>query len=71
MSDKKAEIQDYLSKNINIFIEPLVYEIVKKRPSDPLAYAQQWLAKKMTEKKETESFDSESDDDIEEIPFDE
>ena len=44
MSEKKMEIQDYLAANVNTFIESLVYSIVKKRPSDPAAYASKWLS---------------------------
>jgi hypothetical protein len=32
-----------LAANVNTFIEPLVYDIVKKRPADPVAHAQKWL----------------------------
>ena len=43
MEDKKKEISEYLTKNVNIFVEPMVYELVKKRPSDPSGYALNWL----------------------------
>ena len=43
MSEKKKEVQGYLAANINTWVEPMVYDIVKKRPADPAAYALQWL----------------------------
>lgn len=43
METKRKEIQEYLSENVNIFVQPMVYQIVKKRPADPAAFAAQWL----------------------------
>ena len=43
MSEKKKEVQDYLAANVNTWVEPMVYDIVKKRPADPVAHALQWL----------------------------
>jgi hypothetical protein len=39
MSEKKKEVQEYLAANVNIWVEPMVYDIVKKRPSDPASHA--------------------------------
>jgi len=36
-----------LATNVNTWVEPMVYDIVKKRPSDPLAHAIQWLTNYM------------------------
>jgi hypothetical protein len=43
MSEKKKEVQNYLTTQVNTWVEPMVYEIVKKRPADPAAHALQWL----------------------------
>lgn len=43
MQGKREEIQGYLAKNINVFVKPMIYEMVKKRPADPEAYALKWL----------------------------
>lgn len=43
MSEKKKQVQQYLATNVNIWVEPMVYEIVKKRPADTAAYALQWI----------------------------
>ena len=43
MSEKKKQVQDYLASNVNIWVEPMVYDIVKKRPNDPASHALQWL----------------------------
>jgi hypothetical protein len=43
MSEKKKEVQDYLAVHVNTWVEPMVYDIVKKRPADPAAHALQWL----------------------------
>ena len=43
MSEKKKEINEYLVNHVNPFIEPLIYEIVKKRPVDPESFAIAWL----------------------------
>lgn len=43
MSEKKKEVQQYLAEHVNTFIEPMVYDMVKKRPADPVAFSVQWL----------------------------
>jgi hypothetical protein len=43
MSEKKKEVQQYLAEHVNTFIEPMVYDMVKKRPADPVAFSIQWL----------------------------
>ncbi len=43
MSENKKEVQDYLAANVNTWVEPMVYDLVKKRPADPAAHALQWL----------------------------
>ena len=32
-----------MAKHINIFLEPMTYDIVKKRPPNPALYAMNWL----------------------------
>jgi hypothetical protein len=32
-----------LAKNVNVFVQPMIYDIVKKRPEDPAAYALKWI----------------------------
>lgn len=44
MSDKKKEVQEYLANNVNTWVEPMIYDIVKKRPTDPVAHAHKWLS---------------------------
>ena len=43
MLEKKKEVQEYLAAHVNTWVEPMVYDIVKKRPADPAAHALQWL----------------------------
>lgn len=43
MSEKKKEVQQYLAEHVNTFIEPMVYDMVKKRPADPVAFSVKWL----------------------------
>lgn len=43
MSEKKKSIQQYLAKNVNTFIQPMIYNIVKNRPANPPSYALKWL----------------------------
>jgi len=43
MSEKKKELQEYLAANVNNWVEPMVYDIAKKRPTDPISHALQWL----------------------------
>ena len=43
MESKKIEIKEYISSQINVFVEPLVYNIVKARPTNPVAFAINWL----------------------------
>lgn len=68
MSEKKKEVQEYLAAHVNTWVEPLVYDIVKKRPADPVAHALQWLTNFISnffiipDKKKSEGHDSESDD---------
>lgn len=43
MESKKVEIKEYISSQVNVFVEPLVYALVKSRPSNPVAFAINWL----------------------------
>ena len=45
MSKQPTDVQQYMSTYINPFIEPLVYDMVEKRPDSPLHYAIQQLIK--------------------------
>ena len=47
MSKKKhnKEVHEYITTKINTFIEPLVYELVVHKPSDPVGFAIEWLGK--------------------------
>ena len=45
------------------FVEPLIYSIVKARPSDPLEFAIEWLKDYADKKRREESSDSDSDED--------
>ena len=62
-ADKKKQIKDYISANVNVFVEPLIYSIVKARPSDPLEFAIEWLKDYADKKRREESSDSDSDED--------
>lgn len=59
-----------MAANVNKFIEPMVYEIVKMRPSDPVSHALKWL-KSYIQKRESNAESSDSEEDgVDEIPFD-
>ena len=62
-AEKKKQIKDYISNNINVFVEPLIYNIVKARPSDPLEFAIEWLKDYADKKRRGEVSDSDSDED--------
>jgi len=59
-----------------VFVQPMIYEIVKKRPADPPAYAAKWLQDYISifyfiiAKRSAKTVDSASDYSDEEIPFD-
>jgi hypothetical protein len=43
MKRVNQEVHDYIANHINPFIEPLVTELVRKRPANPLNFAINWL----------------------------
>ena len=45
MPKQTSEVQEYMTEQINPFIEPLVFEMVQKRPDNPIRYAIEWLIK--------------------------
>ena len=61
-TDKKKEIKEYISGNINVFVEPLIFNIVKARPADPLEFAIEWLKDYADKKRRGEVTDSESEE---------
>ena len=62
MEQKKLEIKEYISSQVNIFVEPLVYNIVKKRPNNPVLFAINWLKTYAEEHAQPEQSDSESEE---------
>jgi hypothetical protein len=63
MEDNREEIKTYITKTINVFIEPLVYTLAKKRPQDPVSFALKWLTDYASKNKSTSpDTDSESDE---------
>lgn len=71
MQLKKKEIQSYISDNINTFIQPLVLEIVKKRPVDPVQFSINYLQTYQSKHQPQQSEDSDLSDDDDLMPFDE
>ena len=63
MESKKIEIKEYISSQINVFVEPLVYNIVIARPSNPVAFAITWLKDYAEKNKKIAECDSEDDED--------
>lgn len=51
---------------MNVFVEPLVYAIVKKRPQNPVGFAIKWL-QEYAKKKVEENSDSDSEEDLDEV----
>jgi|JI9StandDraft_2_1071091.scaffolds.fasta_scaffold415711_1 hypothetical protein len=43
MKKHNQEVHDYIVRQVNPFIEPLVYQLALKKPADPIAYAINWL----------------------------
>ena len=39
MKKPNSEVQAYINTEINVFIEPLVYNLVLNRPVNPVQYA--------------------------------
>ena len=63
MESKKIEIKEYISSQVNVFVEPLVYNIVKARPTNPVAFAINWLKDYAEKNKKIVDCDSEDDED--------
>lgn len=47
-SDKREEIRNYLKDTVNPVIEPLVKEIIKKRPADLIKFIFDYANQKMS-----------------------
>lgn len=62
MESKKAEIKEYISKEVNVFVEPLVYTLVKERPANPVAFAINWLKDYAEKHRKQEESDSEGEE---------
>lgn len=58
-----------MAKNVNVFVQPMIYDIVKKRPADPAAYAVKWL-EEFIQKKEKKGHDTASDNSGDESAYD-
>ena len=43
MKKTNQGVHDYIVDHLNSFIEPMVVELVKKRPANPINYAINWL----------------------------
>ena len=43
MESQTAEVHEYIKKHVNPFIEPMIYDLVLKRPGNPIEYAITWL----------------------------
>jgi hypothetical protein len=62
MEEKKIEIKQYITSQVNVFIEPLVYSIVKSRPQNPVEFAITWLKDYAAKQKKKEDSDSEGEE---------
>jgi hypothetical protein len=62
MESKKAEIKEYISKQVNVFVEPLVYTLVKERPANPVAFSINWLKDYAEKHRKQEESDSEGEE---------
>ena len=67
MESKKLEIKEYITSNVNVFIEPLIYNLVKARPASPVTYAINWLQNYKEENSKKEESDSEDEESAEVI----
>ncbi len=67
MEEKKVEIKQYISSQVNVFIEPLVYNIVKSRPQNPVEFAISWLKDYAIKQKKKEDSDSEEEEENQKI----
>ena len=67
MEEKKVEIKQYINSQVNVFIEPLVYNIVKSRPHNPIEFAISWLKDYATKNKKKEDSDSEEEQEKQKI----
>ena len=45
MKKQNTQVQTYINTEINVFIEPLVYNLVLSRPTNPVQFAIDWLVK--------------------------
>jgi hypothetical protein len=62
MPSLKQEVHDYIVSQVNIFIEPLVMELVTHKPSDPIAFSIKWLTSYQAKNKlATKTSESESE----------
>lgn len=39
------EVHEYITNKVNVFIEPLVYDLVVQKPNNPVEFAIEWLTR--------------------------
>lgn len=39
------EVHEYIINKVNVFIEPLVYDLVVQKPTNPVQFAIEWLTR--------------------------